>query len=65
MKTTFKTPYESSRWVARMNEKNGNLSQAAKLYREIGDEESAKRCDNWCDMCQAFHTPETPHMLPR
>jgi hypothetical protein len=42
---TFESPRESVLWVAQMNERNYCYEAAAKLYREQGDEESAKRCE--------------------
>lgn len=45
MKQEFKSAQQSVRWIAQQNENHFNFAQAAKLYREIGDEEDAKRCD--------------------
>ncbi len=42
---TFKSPSESTLWVAQMNERNFCYAAAARLYREAGDELSAKRCE--------------------
>lgn len=41
----FTRPGEGLLFIAGMNESHGNYESAAKLYRDAGDEESAKRCD--------------------
>lgn len=42
---TFQKPGEGLRFIAGMNESHGNYESAAKLYRDAGDEEAAKRCE--------------------
>lgn len=46
MKIKFNNSIESVRWVAQQNENHFCYEAAARLYREIGDEESAKRCES-------------------
>lgn len=41
----FTQPGEGLKFIAGMNESHGSYEAAAKLYREAGDEESAKRCE--------------------
>lgn len=48
MKRTFKSPDESKRWLAQQNEAWMCYEAAARLWREMGDEESAKRCEARC-----------------
>ena len=43
---TFQKPGEGLRFIAGMNEAHGEYAAAAKLYREAGDEEAAKRCES-------------------
>jgi len=49
----FTKPGEGLLFIAGMNETHGNYESAAKLYRDAGDEESAKRCE-------ARLTPKAP-----
>ena len=41
----FERPGEGLLFIAGMNENHGSYEAAAKLYRQAGDEEAAKRCE--------------------
>ena len=46
----FDNPEQSKRWLAQMNEQNFCYKAAARLYREIGDEEAASRCEKMSEV---------------
>lgn len=54
----FTQPGQSTRWLAETNERNFCYEAAARLYREVGDEESAKRCDAENARIKALQKPE-------
>ncbi len=41
----FERPGEGLLFIAQMNENHASYEAAAKLYRQAGDEEAAKRCE--------------------
>lgn len=45
MKKTFENPNQARIYLAQQNEAWMCYEAAARLYREAGDEDSAKRCD--------------------
>lgn len=62
---TFQKPGEGLRFIAGMNESNGCYESAARLYREAGDEEAAKRCETMHLRLNPFpsnsNSTEKPH----
>jgi len=57
---TFTKPNEGLLFIAGMNESHGSYESAAKLYRQAGDEESAKRCDEAHAQSAARSARRTP-----
>jgi len=47
----FTRPGEGLLFIAGMNESHGSYESAAKLYRQAGDEEAAKRCELLAGSC--------------